>query len=380
MSHFKQAKSMPHPETIFAKSQKMTAQFLKERARAAMLASLAGDALAMPVHWHYDKRDIYAKYGPSGIVAFHDAPDSFKGQNFLHSLIKNDSAIRSVIGPVILRGKDKEWETPGMFYHKGLKAGDTTLGALVARVALRSLTVEDEKVGEFKGIAYDVDTFLKSYKDFMTADPPQHQDSFADAEHRDFFVNLVKGNPLNECATTKPHANSVSGLKSIPFVVLPFLVRGYPLQEVQQIAKKHLNTMYQIEELTKAMLEYVELISRLLINELGVEAAKKIVAEYAVKNYDIDLTTITEDELLKKCKISCHISDGFPIVIYLVYKYADDPKQAIIVNANLGGDNVHRGSMVGLLTALCAQKGIPDLAAKLTDKVAIDEEIERVLS
>ena len=36
-------------------------------------------------------------------------------------------------------------------------------------------------------------------------------------------------------------------------------------------------------------------------------------------------------------------------MLLLAYKYADDLGEAITVNANLGGDNCHRGSLLGAL-------------------------------
>jgi ADP-ribosylglycohydrolase len=51
---------------------------------------------------------------------------------------------------------------------------------------------------------------------------------------------------------------------------------------------------------------------------------------------------------------ACYIKDAFPAALYLVWKYARDFSGGIIANANLGGDNCHRGAVVGsLLGAAC---------------------------
>jgi ADP-ribosylglycohydrolase len=51
---------------------------------------------------------------------------------------------------------------------------------------------------------------------------------------------------------------------------------------------------------------------------------------------------------------ACYIKDAFPAALYLVWKYAQDFSGGIIANANLGGDNCHRGAVVGsLLGAAC---------------------------
>jgi len=39
-------------------------------------------------------------------------------------------------------------------------------------------------------------------------------------------------------------------------------------------------------------------------------------------------------------------------VIFLAYKYADDPARALVVNAELSGDNCNRGSLLGCLVGM----------------------------
>jgi ADP-ribosyl-[dinitrogen reductase] hydrolase len=46
---------------------------------------------------------------------------------------------------------------------------------------------------------------------------------------------------------------------------------------------------------------------------------------------------------------ACYVDQAVPAVIYLALKYADRPEEALIVNTNIGGDNVHRGGVLGAL-------------------------------
>jgi len=39
-------------------------------------------------------------------------------------------------------------------------------------------------------------------------------------------------------------------------------------------------------------------------------------------------------------------------LLFLAYKYADSPERAILANANAGGENVARGSLLGTLMGL----------------------------
>lgn len=46
---------------------------------------------------------------------------------------------------------------------------------------------------------------------------------------------------------------------------------------------------------------------------------------------------------------ACYIDQSFPAMLFFVYKYADSFEQAILANANAGGENVARGALVGAL-------------------------------
>jgi ADP-ribosylglycohydrolase len=46
---------------------------------------------------------------------------------------------------------------------------------------------------------------------------------------------------------------------------------------------------------------------------------------------------------------ACYITDSWPSVCYLAAKYFDDPANALLINTNLGGENAHRGSVLGTI-------------------------------
>ncbi len=54
-------------------------------------------------------------------------------------------------------------------------------------------------------------------------------------------------------------------------------------------------------------------------------------------------------------------------MLLLAYKYLDRPREALVVNANLGGDSCHRGALLGLiLGAAAGRAGLPvDLLDRL---------------
>jgi ADP-ribosyl-[dinitrogen reductase] hydrolase len=53
---------------------------------------------------------------------------------------------------------------------------------------------------------------------------------------------------------------------------------------------------------------------------------------------------------------ACYVEHSVPVVLYLAFKYSNDPEKALVVNTNLGGDNVYRGAV--LCALLGAENGL----------------------
>jgi ADP-ribosylglycohydrolase len=77
---------------------------------------------------------------------------------------------------------------------------------------------------------------------------------------------------------------------------------------------------------------------------------------------------------------ACYIDGTWPGILYLLYKYRDQPEAALLANANLGGDNVHRGAVLGVLLGLIHGQTIEHWYNALTAKQQIDQEIAQLLS
>jgi ADP-ribosylglycohydrolase len=56
-----------------------------------------------------------------------------------------------------------------------------------------------------------------------------------------------------------------------------------------------------------------------------------------------------EEVLGRRFSTACYVDQAVPSVIYLALKYADCPEEGLVANTNLGGDNVHRGGVLGCL-------------------------------
>jgi len=46
---------------------------------------------------------------------------------------------------------------------------------------------------------------------------------------------------------------------------------------------------------------------------------------------------------------ACYLADSVPATMYLAAKYHNAPREGLIANTMLGGDNVHRGAVLGAL-------------------------------
>ncbi|WP_263656785.1 ADP-ribosylglycohydrolase family protein [Marinobacter halotolerans] len=73
---------------------------------------------------------------------------------------------------------------------------------------------------------------------------------------------------------------------------------------------------------------------------------------------------------------ACYISESWPAVLYLAYKYRNDPSLALRVNTNLGGDNVHRGAVLGALMGLLSDR----VATRWFDQLVAHREIDQELT
>lgn len=69
---------------------------------------------------------------------------------------------------------------------------------------------------------------------------------------------------------------------------------------------------------------------------------------------------------------------SYPSLVHFAGKYSSDFERGLLANANTGGENVHRGIVLGaLLGAQAGESGIPEhLKTGLKDYAALSQEIE----
>jgi ADP-ribosylglycohydrolase len=349
--------------------------YATERAIAALQNAFIGDALAMPVHWFYNPSDIYRIF-PLGVEQFEDAPEFHPSSIMsLHSTRqggranKERNVEKEIVGDVILKGKEKYWNTANRHYHHGMKAGENTLNAHCAEIVLTCALN-----------GYQTEDFLNKYIAFMCADAPLHPDTYAESYHRGFFANLEKGIPANKCGAVTHDTASIGGLVSVTPLVITLALQGNPLEAIQEIARRHLFLTHPDESLANICDFYAELIVRLMNREH--EEALAILEDIASRSAHISLPELvvkkkSDIEIVgRKFSSACYISDAWPSILYFAYRYVDNPKRALLANTNVGGDNVHRGFVLGAIMGLIDGSGIPQWFSELTNHKRLASTIE----
>lgn len=361
----------------------------QSRATAALQSLFVADALAMPVHWYYNPMDIFRQFR-GGIAQFEDAP-AFHPSSImsLHSTSKGGRGShgtpfygtsgkpQEIVGEVILKGKRPFWDKPNQHYHQGMKAGENTLNAHCARAVMRALSAG--------GGHYDQGRFLDLYIELLTADPPQHPDTYAESYHRGFFANLIAGKPRNKCGAITHDTASIGALVTIAPIVFAERLRGTELTSVQTLCHEHLMLTHPDQFLAKVCKDYVGLLDDLLWRDPE-DSAQQLISAWSKRSISLQMSEIMEkihndnDVVGQLFSSACYITDSWPSVLYLAYKYCNSQGPGLIANANLGGDNVHRGAVLGTLLGLSSAETVANLFSGLKDREVINREIDSIVS
>ncbi len=353
------------------------------RATAALQNLFIADALAMPAHWYYNVHDLDKAF-PDGLKRF-EAPPEFHPSSImsLHSTSQGGrktaglQAQVNIVGEVILKGKQTFWNRPNVHYHQGMRAGDNTLNAHCALTLMQVIGAA--------GGQYDREQFLQAYIQLLTADEPAHPDTYAESYHRGFFANLSAGLPAQQCAAVTHDTPSIGGLVTIAPLAISELLRGRSLAATRQLCREHLALTHPDDFLAEVCDAYVELINGLLlrtsdgdVQELLLQASRGTSPRDLGKLVD---SNRPEREVVGRVlSTACYITDAWPAVLYLACKHQQNPLKALQSNAELGGDNVHRGAVLGVILGLINGKAAAELFTQLTEQASITQAIQQLVN
>ena len=287
------------------------------------------DALAMPVHWYYNLLDIEKDF-PGGIRIMEDAPERHPSSIMaLHSVshggrkagVANERQ-RQVVGEVILKGKAQFWGQQNRHYHHRMKAGENTLNAHCARLVMRMLTAS-------AGLTIR-SSFSRLHRVYDRR-PSQTSGHLCRVHHRGFFANLIDGKPKDRCGAVTHYIASVGGLVTIAPIVIAARLKGTSLAEVQAFCKEHLFLTHPDSSLANVCRDYVDRLDALLFRDEQ-QPPRPLLLECSKVSLGLNLDALVvsarsdHDVVGKRFSSACYISESWPSLLYLVYKYLDQPK------------------------------------------------------
>ncbi len=352
------------------------------RVKAALVNLYVGDALSMPVHWFYNPFDIEKTFPPNGITKMQAAPRYHPSSIMnLHSTTsggrkdKKDTKQNEIVGNVILKGKSHLWGRTNGHYHHKLPAGENTLNAWCSKWLMNILAKDGD---------YNSNKWLEEYVSLMTSDIPKHPDTYAESYHRGFFANYALGKDLNNCAAKTHDTPSMGALVTVAPLALALLV-SKPLDVVQKICREHVSLTHPDKVLMKVIDSYVSLLDSLLNRD-----DKDSVEEIVIKAGNVISGTKLE-KLLNEEKedsyvvgriysLACYITDSWPSACYLASKYYKNPKEALLINTNLGGENAHRGSVLGTIVGLASSTYDEEFYNTLAQHKELEIQIDNYLN
>jgi hypothetical protein len=390
------------------------------RLRNGLWGLFAGDALAMPVHWYYNISNIFNDFdgGIRGYAApRHPHPESFMtGMPYSPDV---ESARRLGRPYDILHEHARYYKTemtdresehghltprPGerIHYHHGLRAGENTLGAHLVRVLMRQVI----RLGR-----YDPAAFLDGFITHL-ATPGVNRDPYTEIYIRRWFENYSTGLPAHACAQLQRFQWSIAAHGG---VIRPLLVSLLSASAYQGLglAVEHQNLTHRSETVVSALSVLTPLVHEILAGEdvltamlrhaevvrLPLVTGEELFASYKAHNGPdnipakemwrlhndlseeaFDLGRFAREHEEKKIvrgilATACYPEHGLPLMLALAAKHGADLTATLLANANAGGDNVHRGMILGLLLGSATADFPARLRDGLADRAALESEI-----
>lgn len=300
---------------------------------SAYEGSLAADALAMPVHWYYDREALRRDYGTVDrfMAPRNPHPGSILWRSVYEALNEKGD---------ILREQAEFWGRREIHYHQFLTAGENTLNFRLAR---ELFTLVRSNGG------YDADLWLERYISRML-EPGWHRDTYVEEYHRAFFTRYAMGKPPRKCGISDEH---IGGLATVPALIAA--LEGTPREALRRIVREHVGLTHAHANVLRAADTLVRLLWALNEGEPLHDAIRREAGDWLSGNKAESWKRQPDEHVVgSRFSPACYIAEAMPASLYLAWKYHDDFGSGITANAMVGGDNCHRGAVVGSLLGAAA--------------------------
>ena len=281
---------------------------MTRNAKAMVLASFIGDALALGPHWEYDTEALARRFAPiTGYIA--PAPDG---------------------------------------YHGGKKAGDLTHYGDQTLVLLHSLA----KKGGF-----DLDDFAAKWRARMAG-----YDGYVDGATRMTLKIFDFGEGPSNSGS---NSNDLAGASRVAPLV--FALRGdlSALVEAARAQTKMTHNHAQVIEAAEfsARVAWAVLAGRSLDDALDTAAEAGYASAPIGRWLTLGRKSAGEDTVaaIGRFGRTCHIDEAMPGVIHLLARHGNDLPACLTQNVLAGGDSAARGMLAGMvLGAALGEKALPE--------------------
>jgi len=389
------------------------------RIENALWGAFIGDALAMPAHWFYSRENIQKQF-PAGMDQYYSAPHPHPDAFMLGMTYQPDVENARTLGRPydILHQNARFYRTSysefgfsldnregehgnatatldeRIHYHHDLDAGESTLGASLIRVLMRSVIDRN---------GYSQEGFLDDFIQYMTQ-PRDNGDPYTEIYLRRWFEHYSQGVAPENCAEQQRRVwsiGSVGGLvRPLALALLnpgnPYLATGMALGH-QQLTHRSEMVSSGLSLLVPALLRLVngeapETILRELRQQLPVPAVSGQALFQTYRDYDgpgnipkdetwrLHMTFLDENAGARDpdyFATACYIEQALPLMAALGQQQKGDLIGTLRANAEAGGDSVHRGMVLGLLLAAGSDAVPEDWKTGLKDHDELAEEIHQ---
>lgn len=293
-------------------------------ARQLILPSLSADALALGSHWIYNPAKIARLY-PAGAHNYDD---------------------------------------PRTEYHPGKSAGDFTHYGDQILALLKSVVLRD---------GFDVAGWRDDWQRFWKNNPPSYRDGATKATLGFLERGVDAAADSNDLAGAARIAPVLAALSDKPLEARIAAVRA-------QTALTHCDpaTIDAAEFFTRAVDALGSGIPMREALDAAASARYRALDARDFLEQAIAAAGLDENTAGEKFGLTCHTPEAFPLTLWFLLRYPDQPLEAIVQNTMAGGDNAARGLLIGLVMG--AAHGTAWMPLSWSDGLRAHDEIEALIT